>query len=442
MSSRIAEAPDAASSLRERKRVLDDGWLLMLLSIVAALSIPWFLRNFQVDLAPVTWLIFAYGVAYLVLSSALDRLRAPRVKVIALSAMQVGAVVFLAFLWHLAGNLQNPMFLLAFALPVVAAGCALPGARPGILAAIAVACVTLVALVNAPQLRWYVGQLGIPVDRFPVALAHAAAQPFPGLDMPASYLFLMLVTFSVLLFAVALLSHSVALLVRDLQGRLDASARALTDAHTLAAEVIRVAAKPTALVYTDTLNVAQASASFLQRMELLPESLQEKNLLGLVDFDYPEVVAEMIAAQGGEVPVALYRVGGVEHLARIHIARVDHAGARYACVTLDDIGEGLVSAATLDASTLAFVVIGPDGKICAFNAAARGSLPGIQRGVDAALALGDPATAEGWWVLGPRGQRSRTVPLAGKEWEAHCIAVNLFGMAGRLTVVQLRALRQ
>ena len=118
MSSRIAEAPDAASSLRERKRVLDDGWLLMLLSIVAALSIPWFLRNFQVDLAPVTWLIFACGVAYLVLSSALDRLRAPRVKVIALSAMQIGAVVFLAFLWHLAGNLQNPMFLLAFALPV------------------------------------------------------------------------------------------------------------------------------------------------------------------------------------------------------------------------------------------------------------------------------------------------------------------------------------
>lgn len=427
-------------ALPERKQVLDDGWLLMLVAVAAAVGIPWFLRSSQVDLGPVTWAVFLYGAGYLAVSRAIELYVGPRAKVPAFVALQVVAVVFLASVWHLAGNLQNPMFLMAFALPVVATACVLPGAAALLLAALSVVAAIAVALVNAPQLRWYMSQIGIPVEALPLPL-QGAQQAFPGLDMPAAYLFLMLVTFAVCLFAVALLSHSVAALLRDLQARLDASAAAITQAHSLAAEVIGAAPHPTVLVYTDTLNVAQASATFLARMELLPESLPEKNLLGLVDFAYPEVVAELVAGEGGEVPLALYRVGGVAHLARVHVSIAHHAGARYACVTLEDVHQRVFGQAALDAASPALLVIGAGERVRAFNPAAAKLLPELREGIDAALLFGRDAGADGgWWVLGPRAQRERPVVVAGRECQARCTSVDI-GQHERVTVIQLQAAR-
>src|SRR5437868_6874278 len=80
-------------------------------------------------------------------------------------------------------------------------------------ATLSIGCVTFVALVNAPQLRWYMSQLGIPVDALPSELYAHGSKPFPGLDVPAAYVFLLLVTFSVIVMAVALLSQSVATLM-------------------------------------------------------------------------------------------------------------------------------------------------------------------------------------------------------------------------------------
>jgi uncharacterized membrane protein len=434
-----AEPFDDLAGLRERKQVLDDGWLLMLLSVALAVGIPWFLRNSQVDLAPVMWAVFAYGVAYLAVSRVVERLRGPRARLEALTALQAIAVLFVAYLWHHAGNLQNPLFLMVFAIPVAAAGCVLPGARASLLALLAVAGATLVALLNAPQLRWYMSQLGIPVEAIPGALTAQGPRPFPGMDMPAAYLFVLLVTFAVLVFAVALLSQSVAAQLRGLLARLDASGKALTQANTLAAEVMRAAPYPTALVYTDTLNVAQASQVFLQRMELLPEWLQERDLFALVDFGAPETIRELIAGGGGEAPVAAYRVGGALHLARIRVSLVEHAGLRYACITFEDALDSVLMHAAFEAAADALLVIGWDGKIRAFNSSASQRLPGLREGVEAALVLGAGDGAAGWWVLGPRAQRERPVTLAGETYEARCTAVAVAGLQDRLTVVQLRA---
>jgi hypothetical protein len=347
--------------------------------------------------------------------------------------------VFAAFLWHLAGNVQNPLFLMVFALPVAAAGCVLPGARPILLALAAILCVTFVALLDAPQLRWYMSQLGVPVEAIPARFFAQGAKPFPGLDMPAAYVFLLLVTFSVLILAVALLSQSVASLLRSLNARLDSSARALNQANTLAVEVLHASPHPAALVYADTFNVAHASQSFLQRMELVPESLQEKDFFALVDFAYPEVVQELIAGKGGEVPVAIYRAGGSSHLARVHVHPVEHGGARYACVTIEDIAQQLLPQVACDALAEALLVIGSDGKVCHFNSAAAHLLPELAPGVDASRAFDELEAPEGWWVLGPRAQRERPVALRGKPYEARCSAVAVPGMQDRLTVVRLRA---
>jgi hypothetical protein len=408
------------------------------LSVALAIGIPWFLRNSSIDLAPVTWAVFVIGLAYLGMSRGLERLHGARSRLAGLTALQAVAIVFVAYLWHHTGNLQNPMFLMVFVIPVAAAGFVLPGARANLLALLAVASATFVALINAPQLRWYMSQLGIPVEAIP-AMAAAGPRPFPGLDMPAAYLFLLLVTFTVLVFAVALLSQSVAAQLHALRARLDASSRALMQANTLANEVMRAAPYPTVLVYADTLNVAQASDAFVQRMELLPEWLQERGFLALVDFAEPEVIRHMIAAGGGDAPVVAYRVGGVLRVARVRVSAVEHAAVRYACVTFEDSLEATMMAAAFNATSDALLLIGWDGAVLAYNTAAAAALPALCASIDAGVVLGSGEGATGWWVLGPRAQRQRPVEIGGRAYQATCTAVAIAGLQERLTVVQLRA---
>ena len=422
--------------LVERKQVLDDAWLLMLLAVALVVGAPWFLRNLPIDIAPVTWAVFGYGAIYLAISGAVDRLRGARAVLFALTLMQAASVVFLTFLWHLVGSVQNPIFLMVFAIPIAAAGCVLPGTRAFGIAMLAAAGVAAVALANAPELRWYFTQLGVPGELLPTGLGASAARPFPGLDLPASYLFLLLLTFTGLALALALVAHSVALMVRRLQARLGAATRAAGDASTLAGEILQALPFPSALVYADTFNVAQASTSFMQRMGLLPESLAERNLFGLVDFAFPEVVEEAIARGGGDIPFALYRAGGFSSAARIHVSRVEHAGARYAFVVVEDIAERFTLQAAMGAVASAVVVLGDDDRVRYFNPAAAASLPGLKVGVHAATPLGQ-ADAEGWWRLGERGHRQRQVLLAGKPFDARCVAANAPGKQDRLTVVEL-----
>lgn len=423
------------AGLRERKQVLDDAWLLMLLGVTLAVGAPWFLRTLPIDTAPVTWAVFAYGAAYLAISRLVDRLRGARALLNALTAMQGASVVFLAFLWHLVGGLQNPMFLLVFAIPIAATGCMLPGARAFAVTFLAIAGVAAVALANAPELRWYLTQLGVPAAIMPTGTG-LAARPFPGLDLPAAYLFLALLTFAGLALALALVAHSVALMGRRLETRLEAAARAAGDASSLAGEVLRAIPFPAALVYADTRNVAQASERFLQRLNVLPESLSERDLFGLVEFTYPEVVAEAIARGSGDIGFAVYRAGGVSSAARIHVSRVEHAGTGYVLLVIEDIAERFTLQAAMGAVTSAVVVIGADDRVRYFNPAAAKAMPGLELGVHAATPLGQ-ADAGGWWRLGERAHRERQVVLSGQPFDARCVAANAPGRQDHVTVVEL-----
>ena len=433
-------AADSGSSLRERTQVLDDGWLLMLLAAALSVGVPWFLRNANVDLGPVSWAVFIYGLAYLAFSRGLEQLTGTRARMHALTLMQMAAVVFVAFLWHLAGSLQNPLFLMLFALPVAAAGCVLPGARPYLLAALSVACATLVALGNAPQLRWYMTQLGIPVDAIPAALLIGGARPFTGVEMPAAYLFLLLVTFAILIFAVALLSQSVASLLRGVYARLDAATRALAQAHALAHHVIEALPHPTVLVYADTRMIAGASASFRARIGLDAGALEDKTLFDAVAFTHPEVVAALIAAgQPGEAPLVPYATGGELRLARVRVAPVEHDGTRYACLGFEDVAESLFQKAALEAVPDPILVVGGGGRVDYFNAAAAALFEELEPGADAAATLAQD-DAPDWWVLGPRLQRERPVTVRGRPHLARCTALALPGLPARATVVRLRAM--
>ena len=61
---------DGLRALKERKRLVDDVWLLACFAVLAAVGVPWYLRLLDIELAPVAWSLFAYGLIY-VFTSAL-----------------------------------------------------------------------------------------------------------------------------------------------------------------------------------------------------------------------------------------------------------------------------------------------------------------------------------------------------------------------------------
>ncbi|MGH8699768.1 MAG: hypothetical protein ACREVR_01145, partial [Burkholderiales bacterium] len=142
-------------ALRERKRVFDDVWLVTLFVVLLAIAVPWFLRLLDVPLGPVAWSLFGFGALYLVLSLWGDRLESPAVMLAIIGLVQATGVLFLGLVWHLAGGAQNPVFLLAFAVPVVAGGMLLPHWQAHATAVLSVLTVLTVVLMNAPELRWY-----------------------------------------------------------------------------------------------------------------------------------------------------------------------------------------------------------------------------------------------------------------------------------------------
>lgn len=437
-SSQASGQDSRLSALRDGKRLCDDSVLLMLLAIALVTTVPWFFRDLPIRLGPITWSVFVFATVYLFATSLMEKIEGIRALRHALISVHALSVVFLAFVWHLAGNVQHPVFLLVFALPAGAAGWSLKSAQGIFIALLASICVAVVALANSPELQWHLVQLGVPEQLLAQGFLVASKHPYAGLELPVAYLSVMLVTFAVAIAAIALAAQSGANLIRRVDQSLAASRRALTEAHTLAIEIVRAAPHPTALIYVDTFFVAHASASFLHEMVLLPESLAEKNLFDLVAFSHPDMIKRLISGDGGDIAVAVYRIEQRIHLAKIHVRRIEHGGTGYACVSMHEIADAFFLRAALDAVRDVVLIIGADRKILAFNVPALMAFPGVTVGADASPLLREADTVEDWWDLGPRARRDRAVTLAGRVWQAAAVAARLPGEQDHLTIVALQ----
>ena len=116
----------------------------------------------------------------------------------ALTLLDMLGVILIGFIWQHVGALQNPMFLMVFALPVVGA-IFLSRWHPYLIAAVSVCVVAVVALSQAPELRWYASGL-LGGDAWLAWLfghQSAVAQPsFSGFYAPSSYLIVLLEVFT------------------------------------------------------------------------------------------------------------------------------------------------------------------------------------------------------------------------------------------------------
>lgn len=431
---------DSPTDLLERKRLLDDTWLLTLFVIFLATALPWFLRIVELDFAPVAWSLFAYGAAYLALGFATDRMRSHGSLPIVLGTLQAAGVVFLGFIWHQAGGLQNPMFLLAFALPVVGGGL-ISRWQPYVSALLGTAVVTIIGFIEAPELRWYALQLGLPVTwlaDFTAQTLPNEQRAFPGFYAPPSYYCVLLVLFAMLLFGIALMSESLTSFLFRLHARLGLSARALDEAQALSTQVLRVAPVPTALVFADTFNIVHASQSFISHLQVSRKALRSGNLFDVVNFSYPEAVEGLINGGGGEVPFCVYRVGNETRIARVRAYSLMHEGIRCAYLSVEDFSETYYLRAALDAADYALLVIGAGDRILCFNKIAQGLFGEVAYGMEASRLLIRDGLLDGWWRPGPRGRHKHQLELSRRSYQATSVAVPLAGEEEQLIILALR----
>lgn len=198
--------------LRERKRALDTVWLFTLTVAFLAVAVPWFLRALEIDLAPVAWGLFSFALIYLLAAFGTDKLRRRGALVAAMGLAQLFGFLVLSAVWHLSGGLFNPAFLLVFTLPVMAGAVVLPRWPRHASAPFAVALVLAVAWMESSDLRWYALKSGLPVEWLADLLPELsrAGEPFPSLQAPPSYHFVICLVFAGALPALALVARALA----------------------------------------------------------------------------------------------------------------------------------------------------------------------------------------------------------------------------------------
>ena len=421
-------------ALRERKRALDRFTIATLLIVFLAAGVCWFLRILALDLAPAARAALVYTLLYWAVAAATDRIDRPRALLAAVLALQVSAIVFLAWIWHLLGGLQSPTLLLAFVLPTMAVGILLRPWHAVASAALSIVAVGIVAMIESPELRWYLFQLGLPrwlASAVPGAPARQT--PFPGVDAQPAYVFVVLEVFAVLELACAALSASASRLVRRIDARPGSSPREEDD---LFRSALLASPTPTAIVEEDDGRILLASEGFVKRMLLHGEDLQGRKLFDVMRFREPGRVRELLHAPGGVLDLCSYSIGAEVRVARMEAHPVMHKGWRYACVRVEDLTELSYLQAVVRDLGDPVVVLAADGLLRYANRAAEDLFGELYLGLEAAQGLARPGLPEGWWTRDDVPAPGPPLEIEGQTYRVNSLGVGL--AAERLRLVTLR----
>jgi hypothetical protein len=419
----------------QRIHLLSDIWLLTIVAILIATVVPWFANDFEVDVGAASWGLLAVGgiyVAFTSLSSRTwphgswhDHL---------LTLMDATGVFLIGFIWQHVGGLQNPAFLAIFALPAIGA-IFLSRRRPFLMAAVSVCVVLVVALAQAPELRWYASGL-LGSDAWLIWLfghQSAVAQPsFSGFYAPSSYLIVLLEVFSIGLFACAAAAEYVGIIFERLSVH---TALARTEAEReqeLWTHLIEHLPLPALLIDPASLRVVACSdfaSNYLRGGEI---PLEGRNLFKALDFSYPDIIHELIVGSDGAAPMAVIRVADQLRVTQVRVLHVVHKGHRLALLTIEDGTEVFCLKAALDTSEYAALVIDAQGRLLAFNKPAKWLLAGAEVGADAAQLLSQPDVSQRWWDPGLSNRRKMHIEIDQRIYQVTSSATTLAGERERI----------
>jgi diguanylate cyclase (GGDEF)-like protein len=412
---------DTTFAILERKRLLDSAWVMCWVSLIGAAAVPWFLSVLPIDLGRAAWFVFVSALAYLLAAALTDRLTNQSAVAMAMRLMPLASIVLMGALWHLVGGIANPIFLLAFVLPVVISSSTTISRQGHVSAALSSVVVWVIALAESAQLRWYVlgGRPSLQSLIEPVAaVLPRRPEIFAEVGTSPAYQLTILVTFTVTQVLVAFLATPLSTLLRRLDTRIQTSHRMLNEVQGLFHAVLTAEPDPSVIVYADSLQVVQASDSFFKRMLLRPSAIVSRSLFDVVRFDRADVVGQALSQPSGVLPFCVYRVEGEPRIANLNFHRTDHQGAKYIYVGWQEVTDLYYLQSAFDAVDDPLVVVSADMRLQYANRGARELFGPVHFGMEVAslrrlATLFDQAAA-------PASEDDRGyVTFDGRPYEVH-----------------------
>jgi hypothetical protein len=415
-----------------RIHLLDDSWLLTVFAILLATALPWLLSGFDVNFVAVSLGLLALGAIHFSLST-LGRRSSTGERRGVMTALHIAGVFLVAFIWLNAGGLQNPAFLIVFALPVVGA-IFLSRWQSYVTALLAIVLVGAVALAQVPELRWYMPGFSTMGAWLGSALNDGGGEaPFRGFYAPSSYYIVLLQVFAILTLACAVASEYLGTLFERLHAHLDDARAEVESGQTFWSKLIEDLPVPAFLIEPDTLRIV-CSSERAQAFCSIPPA-DNRTLPDTVRFSYPDVIQQLINGEGGLSPLSVIHVGDRLFAAEVSVQHTCQKGRRLALMAIHDKTDDLAMRAALDVIGQAALVIDSNGRIVEFNKPSLALFAGLQKNVDAAALLSLAGMSARWWEPGLTGRRKMHVEITPRIYQVTISALPLPGEDAQLYFV-------
>ncbi len=416
-----------------RVHLLDDTWLLTIFAILFATVIPWLVSSLDINFLTACLGLLALGAVHIGFSiigrPARSGERRP-----ALAALHVLGIVIVGFIWLQVGGLQNPGFLIVFALPVVGS-IFLSRWQPYLMALLAIVVVGAVALAQAPELRWYAPGLNAAGAWLASVLGQdgSASAPFAGFYAPSGYFVVLLEVFAILVLACAVASEYLGSIFERLNAHVEMARSEAERGQEFWASLIEDLPVPALLVDADTSDVLCASGRAAEYAH--GDIVTGRSLFETVKFSYPDVVQELITHTDGVSPFSMIRIGDRLRAAEVHVRHMAQRGRRFALVVIKDTTDELTIGAALDVTGQAVLVIDAQARVLAFNKPAQALFATIEKGEDASRLLTLADLPPRWWEPGISGRRKMHLELGPRVYQVTCSASPLPGEEEPLFIV-------
>lgn len=413
--------------------LLDDTWLLTIFAILLATALPWLLSGFDVNFIVASLGLLALGAIHLAFSTLGRRLRAGERRGV-LTALHVLGVFVVAFIWTNAGGLQNPAFLIVFALPVVGA-IFVSRWQPYLIASIAIALAGAVALAQIPELRWYVPSLGAAGAWLGNALSYVSGNetPFRGFYAPSSYYVVLLQVFAILMLAAAVASEYLGTIFERLRANLDLVRGEAESNQAFWSTLLEDLPVAAFLIEPESLRIVCSSDPAREFCSTPPA--QNRTLFETVQFSFPDVVQQLIAGEGGSAPLSIVHVGDRIIASEVSVHHTTQQGRRLALVTLQNKSEDFTLRAALDVVGQAVLIIDSNGRIVEYNKPSLALFAGLRQSTDAAALVSLAGMPQRWWEPGLTGRRKMHVEISPRVYQVMTATVPLPGEDAEFYVV-------
>jgi PAS domain-containing protein len=415
-----------------RIHLLDDTWLLTIFAILLGTVVPWLVSSLDINFVAACLGLLALGAIHISFTIVGKPARVGE-RHLVLSLLHIAGIVVVGFIWLNAGGLQNPAFLIVFALPVVGA-IFLSRWQPYLMAILAIVVAGVVALAQAPELRWYVpGLNAVGASLAAVLGQQGSASTFPGFYAPSAYYAVMLQVFSILVLACAVAAEYLSTIFDRLHSHVDIARIEAERGQEFWTTLIEALPFPALLIDSDTLQVVCAST----RTERFHdhESASGRPLFDVVRFSYPEMVQEAIAGSGGVVPLSMIRVADRLRATEVQVRHLTQTGRRFALIVIHDKTEEFTAHAALDVSGQAMLVIDSQGRLLSFNKPAQALFAALDKDSDASSVLSLGGMPPRWWEPGLTGRRKMHIEIGPRVYQVTCSAAPLPGEDERFYIV-------